>query len=72
MKTLEEAAPYFRYADQPPKNTRLILLTRQGQVEVGPWKGPDLGQNGTYIAWSGVPPRDPVAEATVKLLLDQQ
>jgi hypothetical protein len=60
----DEAAPRWRYleTEQPPLNTKLMLLTHDNQLVTGPWKGRPLGQNETYKAWSGLPRRDKALE----------
>lgn len=64
MKHFDEATPRWRYlpTEQPPLNTKLMLLTKDNQVVTGPWKGAPLGENKTYKAWSGLLKRDKALE----------
>lgn len=56
----DEATPFWRYltSQQPPLNTKLMLLTHDNQLVTGVWTGKPLGKNETYKAWSGLPRRD--------------
>jgi len=58
MKVHTDLASVWEYLQQPPKNVRLLLLTKDNRTEVGPWKGEPLGSNRTYKAWCGLPARD--------------
>ena len=60
MKHFDEDVPHLRYLpeDQPPLNTKIMLLTKDNQLVIGVWKGAPLGENKTYKAWSGLPRRD--------------
>ena len=72
MKPRESDNEAFEYGRPAPLNTRLILLTKDGRVEVGAWKGEPPGWNRTYLAWAPLPQRNPAKEAAMKLELEQQ
>lgn len=48
----------WNYTQPPPLNAKLLLLTKDNQCVIGPWKGEPLGSNKTYKAWQGLPNRD--------------
>lgn len=54
---VNKACPWD-YVNPPPLNTKLLLLTKDNQCVVGPWKGDPIGSNKTYKAWQGCPDRD--------------
>jgi hypothetical protein len=72
MRALESSLQGFEYVKPAPLNTVLNLLTVQGKVEVGPWKGPVIGSNGTYLAWAPVPGRDRELERLARRDLEQR
>lgn len=49
---------HFEYVEKPPLNKKLLLLTKDNVLVVGPWKGEPIGSNRTYKAWAGLPDRD--------------
>jgi hypothetical protein len=55
----------FEYIKPAPLNQRVILLERDGTVDVGAWKGPVIGSNARYIAWHPLPARNLALERTV-------
>jgi hypothetical protein len=57
----------FEYIKPAPLNQRVILLERDGSIDVGPWKGPTIGSNARYIAWHPVPARDIDLERKLEL-----
>lgn len=63
MQTHVHPGLVFDYINPAPLNQRLLLLTKDFQVETGAWKGPALpGVNKTYIGWHGMPARDKALE----------
>ena len=71
MKVFSEKAPYFRYTEPAPLNTKIQLLTHDNQCVVGVWKGPPLdgrpaapGERppGSFKAWAGLPERNKEVE----------
>jgi hypothetical protein len=48
----------FEYVKPAPLNVRLILLEADGKMQLGPWKGPQVGSNERFIGWAAVPARD--------------
>lgn len=70
MRHFDEDAPRWRYLDteQPPLNTKIVLLTKDNQQITGVWKGAPLGQNKTYKAWSGLLRRDKDLERKMGLI----
>jgi hypothetical protein len=70
MKHFSEHNPRWRYleTEQPPLNTKIMLLTVGNQQLEGVWKGKPLGQNKHYKAWSGLLSRDKLVEATLGYL----
>jgi hypothetical protein len=60
MQVFAEAVPRWRYlnTEQPPLNTKLLLLTKDNMLVTGAWKGGPLSENKTYKAWSGLPDRN--------------
>jgi hypothetical protein len=58
MKNHETKALPFEYNKPAPLNVRLVLLEADGKIDVGAWKGPQVGSNPRYIGWAPVPARD--------------
>lgn len=48
----------FEYNKPAPLNVRLVLLEADGSLALGPWKGPQIGNNPRLIGWAPVPARD--------------
>lgn len=72
MKIVSEAAPYWRYTEPAPLNSKILLLTHDNQCVVGVWKGPPLDgmpapagerPQGSYKAWAGLPERNKATES---------
>lgn len=72
MKPSESQTEKFEYTVPAPLNTRLILLTKDGRIEVGAWKGEPPGWNRTYLGWAPLPARDAGTENLLRLQLEQQ
>lgn len=58
MQVFTVPGTVFNYVDMPPLNQRLLLLTKDNRIEVGPWKGAAPGFNKSFKAWYGLPERD--------------
>lgn len=65
MKTLTNEESKWEYNKQPPLNTKILLLTKDNQCLVGPWRGGPIGDNKTYKAWLGLPSRDKLTETVL-------
>jgi hypothetical protein len=57
MKTYVNKNCPWEYFEQPPLNTKILLLTKDNQCVVGVFKGEPLPDNRTYKAWQGLPDR---------------
>lgn len=58
MKNHETQILPFEYNKPAPLNVRLVLLEADGKLSLGPWKGPQIGDNDRLIGWAPVPARD--------------
>ena len=58
MKICVNKEAVFEYVKPAPLNHKLLLLTHGGVCVVGVWRGEQVGSNGTYRGWAGLPGRD--------------
>ncbi len=63
MQILTTEALIFEYIKQPPLNHKLLLLTKDNVLVLGPWKGEPIGDNRTYKGWAPLPKRDKELES---------
>lgn len=65
MKICVNKECVWDYSNPPPLNTKILLLTKDNQTLVGPWKGEPIGLNKTFKAWKGLPDRDKTVETAL-------
>ena len=65
MKIAVNPEVKWEYVKPAPLNTKMLLLTKDNQCVVGPWKGEPLPGNKTYKGWCGLPDRDQQLETAL-------
>lgn len=68
MKVCVSKLVPWDYVNPAPLNQKMLLLTKDNQCVIGPWKGDPIGNNKTYKAWCGMPDRDKEVERTLGYL----